>query len=241
MFRAKFQSVRERKVARQILQEVLKRPEALRSSDRLIGVDGGVLGCLEWKLRPDLAVGDWDSVPQVARRRILSSIPHFSLSPHKDRSDFHFALRLALQWNPEEIIALGFTGGRPDHHLATLLDLAELTDEVKADFQFLRLKRLVARGVEGDYYFLSGQIPVWKGFLKKGKTVSLFSMSGVTRGVVLRGFQYSFGDSKNSPHSKNNDWLHPSSHGLSNLVSRAAQEIRIGEGKLLIVVPRVFT
>lgn len=228
-----FQNAREQKILKRILRDLkVKNPGMVKNgnpalaADRLIGVDSGTLAWLKLGYQPDLAVGDWDSVTTRERRRVLTSLSHLVLSPDKDRSDFYHALQAALQWIPEEVIALGFTGGRSDHHLAALFDMAKVAHDAGKINGGLALKAFRSIGPEAEYHFLAGSVRTWTGRLKKGKTVSIFSLTKLTQGVSLEGFKYSLRETD----------LAPSSYGLSNLTVATRQTVRIRKGQLLIVV-----
>lgn len=228
-----FKSAQERRTLKQVLQKLkMKNPGMVKkgspalAADRLIGVDSGTLVALELGYQPDLAVGDWDSVSTRERRRLLMSLSHLVLSPDKDRSDFYYALQAALQWVPEEIIALGFTGGRSDHHLAALFDMAAIAEESGKTDGGIALKAFRSMGPEAEYHFLAGGVRRWVGKLKKGQTVSIFSLAPQTQGVSIEGFRYPLHEAL----------MTPSSYGLSNVTQAAKQQVRIRKGQLLIVV-----
>lgn len=228
-----FQSAQERSLLKEIFKKLkIKNPGMVKkgnpalAADRLIGVDSGTLVALKLGFQPDLAVGDWDSVSTRDRRRLLTSLSHLVLSPDKDRSDFYHGLQAALQWVPEEIIALGFTGGRSDHHLAALFDMAAIAEESGMMEGGIALKAFRSIGPEAEYHLLAGRMRRWVGNLKKGRTVSIFSLAAETQGVSLEGFRYSLREAE----------MTPSSYGLSNVTQATKQEVRIRKGQLLIVV-----
>src|SRR5262249_29262497 len=89
----------------------------LTSGDLRIGVDGGTDVWLKAGLSPHLAVGDWDS---LRSRNVLNTIPRLTYSPEKDESDLFLAARAAIDLGARSIVCAGVTGGRLDHHLASL-------------------------------------------------------------------------------------------------------------------------
>lgn len=193
-------------------------------SDLLIGVDGGVDHLFRAGIEPRLAIGDWDSLSPRSRARALAG-KHLTLSRDKDRSDLYYAAALAAEAGATEIICLGVTGGRPDHHLAALFDLADVADKAPG----LRSVRVMGRDAEYVFIGASGGfrgVP-YRRALPRGALVSIFSPLGKSRGVTLRGFEYALRDAI----------LEPSSRGLSNRVTRGSCEIRLREGTLLLVIP----
>jgi thiamine pyrophosphokinase len=192
----------------------------IQDSDLKIGVDGGSAIWLKHGYLPNFCVGDWDSLKNP--KKILDLCIHITLPTDKDRSDLFFAVLAALEAGATEILCVGVTGGRPDHHFAMLSDLSIFSLGKYGD-----LNSIEARGPEAAYFFLSKKIPAWKAKLKLGQLVSLFSMSEVSSGISLIGFEYPLKNAK----------LAPSSRGLSNCVKRKSCEIRIRQGRMLVVVP----
>jgi thiamine pyrophosphokinase len=198
-----------------LLKEVKIRP-----SDLFIGIDGGTSLWFEIGKVPHFAVGDWDS---LKKKELLSRIPHVTLSVDKDRSDLFFAVIAAIEAGAQEIVCLGVTGGRPDHHFASLADLTEFSTGKRG-----LLKSIQAKGVEGDYFFISEKIPSWSAQYPVDTTVSIFAVGQPALGVTLSGFRYLLKQAK----------LEPSSRGLSNQVAGRKCEVRLRKGQLLVIMPR---
>jgi thiamine pyrophosphokinase len=203
-------------------QECLRRFKADPATDLFIGVDGGTRSWLKAGLKPHMAIGDWDSFKGADARKALKSIHHVTLPVDKDRSDLFFAASLASNAEATQLICLGVTGGRPDQHLASVLDLASLASGEAGEFS-----RVTAYSPEGEYHFLSRLIPRWKEAYPSPRTVSVFALPGAARGLTLKGFKYPL---------KNGE-LAPSSRGLSNRVWAANCEVSIRDGGLLVMVP----
>jgi thiamine pyrophosphokinase len=163
--------------------------------------------------------GYWDSWPRPGRA--LRELPHLTLPHEKDRSDLHYALLLAYEAGAREVVCLGVTGGRADHHLASLGELALFAEEMPG------IRSVCAAGPEGDYFFLSRRIPRWQARLAKGRLVSAFSWNGPATGVTLQGFHYELRSAR----------LESGSHGLSNEVVRPRVSISLRGGRLIVVVP----
>lgn len=204
----------------------LLRAFKISSGDLLVGVDGGTLTWLECGYLPTFAVGDWDSLK--GSRQILENIPHLSLSTAKDRSDLHYAGRTVLAMGVTELICFGVTGGRADHHLASLFDLSEFSTGI-----YGKLTQVRALDGESQFFFLAAGFPTsarlarWSGEFKKGTLVSVFSMEGQATGVTLKGFSYPLKNSK----------ISASSRGLSNTVRIRKCEVRLRKGRLLVIMP----
>jgi thiamine pyrophosphokinase len=198
------------------LRRELQRLGAKPGRDLVIGIDGGVDACLRAGRRPSFAVGDWDS---LKARRALAGIPHVTLDREKDRSDLFFAIEAARFAGARGIVALGVTGGRPDHHLAALLDCARAARSHDGAIEL--------RGPEGSYRFLSSRQGIWRASLLAASRLSLFAPLGPASGLELRGFAY----------SGRLERLEPSSHGLSNRVLRGPVEISCARGVVVAIIP----
>src|SRR5665647_1792567 len=96
--------------------------EDTRPEDVYVGADRGALFLVQQGFKPDIAMGDFDSVNEDE----LISIRHnskllVSCDPvMKDLSDTEMAFSWALDQNPEEIIMYGALGTRFDHSLANI-------------------------------------------------------------------------------------------------------------------------
>lgn len=204
---------------------LLRTLQSLRISrrDLLIGVDHGADLWFQLGLSPGLAVGDWDSLQdpvRVLRASRQGQLKRVSLPAEKDRSDLSHALEEAVKAGAKELVCLGVTGGRPDHHLAALLELSGL-----ARLQGLEKLRLL--GPEAEYHFLSSKMPRWRQRLGVGTGFSVFALSGKATGVSIRGAKYPLESAV----------LKPSSRGLSNVSCQSFTEVRVKSGSLLVIVP----
>lgn len=196
----------------------------IQASDLKIGVDGGSAIWFQRGIAPDFCIGDWDSLKNS--KKILDRCRHITLPRDKDRSDLFFGIVAAIEAGAKEILCIGVTGGRVDHHFAMLSDLSIFSSGIYGD-----LNSVAAQGADGTYVFLSGKIPKWSGSLTLGQTISLFSMSDVSTGVSLSGFQYSLRNTK----------LTPSSRGLSNCAVQENCRIRMRSGRMLLILPTAST
>jgi thiamine pyrophosphokinase len=95
-----------------------------------IAADAGAETAERLGLRPDLAVGDFDSIDPAALARLEAAGVPIELSPAaKDESDAELAVRAALARGADALTIVGGFGGRPDHFIANigLLGLPELS------------------------------------------------------------------------------------------------------------------
>jgi thiamine pyrophosphokinase len=104
-------------------------PTVIASAARpwVIAADGGAARCLAAGVRPDLVVGDLDSLPDEARARLRElGVEVRAASPDKDESDMELCLLVTLEQAVPRVTILGALGlVRPEHSFANLLLLAD--------------------------------------------------------------------------------------------------------------------
>ena len=88
------------------------------SSEKLyiIGIDGGMKTLKEAVIKPDIGVGDFDSVNVLD----YSDTPIEKLCPEKDDTDTEHALLMAIDMHPSEIVLMGATGSRLDQTISSI-------------------------------------------------------------------------------------------------------------------------
>jgi len=192
----------------------------LRPDDTILCADGGTRHALALGLRPDLIVGDMDSLEKSEWHKLESAGIPIELFPHdKDETDLELALNRALQLGPDSVVIAGALGLRLDH---TLANLGLLSDP--------RLAALDARfddGVE-EALFCRTQVQV-EGV--RGDIVSLIPWRGPALHVQTEGLQWPL----------RGETLYPDkTRGISNLMLGPSVRIGLGSGLLLVVHRRQF-
>ena len=87
------------------------------AADFVIAADSGLTAALAAGIFPDLAVGDFDSLPD---RRALAAMPSGTVLEYpadKDDTDTELAIRIAAERGADWIVIAGGGGGRLDHLL----------------------------------------------------------------------------------------------------------------------------
>ena len=87
----------------------------IKKTDLLIGVDGGT----KHILKPDLIIGDLDSIKAIPK-----NIPVLKLTD-QDKTDTQKALEYLVKRGCKEIILTGLLGRRLDHLIANLMSLSK--------------------------------------------------------------------------------------------------------------------
>ncbi len=89
--------------------------------ERVIAVDSGLIYVQEAGVVPDVILGDFDSLGYVPEGALV----HPAI---KDKSDLELALDYALEQGATDIVVYGCLGGRMDHTLAALQNLASVAE-----------------------------------------------------------------------------------------------------------------
>lgn len=104
-----------------VKKSVLRR--AIGQAPAVVAADGAAQVALDHGIMPDAVIGDFDSIPEVAR----ASIPQMRLHriTEQDSTDFEKCLR---NIQAPLVIGVGFGGGRVDHQLAAFHGLMRHPD-----------------------------------------------------------------------------------------------------------------
>lgn len=193
--------------------------EHIKAGDLLIGADSGARFLISQGLRPDIAIGDFDSVSAEELAIIRSSSGQtIACDPiDKDYTDTEMAVRLSLDMQPSELVLLGALGTRFDHSLANVHLLA------------LAAKQNVRATIidEHNKITLATEQIIIK---KQGyPNVSLLPLTMQVKGITLTGFQYPLTDAALTIGQ---------SLGISNVLIAPTGTIQLSEGLLLIIQSR---
>ena len=188
--------------------------QVIADAGQLIGVDGGSrhLGLLG--VRPHLAVGDMDSIPESLLQEYRQSGVELHLHPpKKDATDLELALELALARGASRISILGATGGRLDHTLGNLFLLSRCLPTgipacIMDQEQCINLtdQSLTLRGAVGD-------------------TLSLLPATPDACGVSLSGLEYPL---HNATLTFGTSW------GMCNVFMRPEVTVSLESGRLFV-------
>ena len=188
----------------------------IEEADIVVAADGGARALLEDGLRPDLIVGDMDSLPHdLLARWQAAGGEVVAVPPAKDETDLELALHQAMDRGARSIAILGALGGRVDHATANLLllasdslqgvDVAILDAETWVTALHGRETTLI-QGVEGDL-------------------VTLLPVTERAEGIVTAGLLYPL----------NGETLPLGlPRGVSNVLLGREAGVRLGHGVLLV-------
>lgn len=193
----------------------------IRPGDLLIGADSGALRLIELGFKPDLAIGDFDSVTpdELELIRRTSRRTEIVDPMDKDYTDTELAFNRALELGPEEIVIAGALGTRFDHSLANVHLLASARRRgVRAVAADGRNEIRLAAG--GDRLTLRRT---------DRPTVSLLPLTPVVTGITLEGFRYPLKDARLEIGQ---------SLGISNVLEADEGVVTVAEGLLLVMFSR---
>lgn len=189
----------------------------------IIAVDSGAKSCIDINIRPDVALGDFDSIDT----KYLSYLPKWEkfgtkiikLNPIKDDTDTEFALNYAIKNTTGDIFLFGATGSRLDHTISN------------ANLLFLGLKpnrRIELIDKNNKIYLKNSSFEIEKN-KQYGDFISLFPFNGIVEGLTLKGFFYTLNNHRL-------DGL--SSLCVSNEITEEVAYITFDSGTLLVIESR---
>ncbi|MBS4207666.1 thiamine diphosphokinase [Bacillus sp. FJAT-50079] len=165
-------------------------PDVFQGNDQdilWIGVDRGVIYLLDAGIRPDFAVGDFDSISAEEWEKVRSHIQAVNrFKPEKDETDMELAIEWALKHNPDSIKIFGGTGGRSDHFFANAFMLAPYQlKQQTVTFELIDIQNTISIFYPGEYDI---EIDNTK------KYISFLPLSSEIFGLSLKGFKYPLKD-----------------------------------------------
>jgi thiamine pyrophosphokinase len=190
----------------------------LMPDDWIIAADGGTGHALACGRRPDLVIGDLDSLPEGARAELEKEGTRFIQHPAaKDETDLELALLHVATNGVNEVLVLSALGGRLDQTLANIQLLA------RPELRLLRVR--IVNGDESacliqDEATIEGSA---------GDRVSLIPMGGDAQGVQTRGLAWEL---------RGETLRFGEGRGVSNVMTAREAHVQVASGQLLCVHSR---
>jgi thiamine pyrophosphokinase len=189
-----------------------------KSSELLIGADGGAFYFHKAGITPHVLIGDFDSIDPV----LLESYRNLGVEivkypREKDFTDMELALDYAVKRKANRIFIMGATGSRMDHTMSNIQLLHKLADS--------GVEGVVAD--ENNYiYLVTKSIEICK---MDGYKLSLIPASETVEGITTTGLAYPLKDAA----------LHMGTGlGISNEFVNDKASVSIKSGKLFVIVSR---
>jgi len=189
----------------------------IRPGDRIICADAGAHHAMAMGLKPDVVVGDLDSLSPDLRAHLEESGVRFVVYPaRKDQSDLELALRLAVDEGATHIDLMATMGGRLDQSLANLLLLTRPAWK-NVNIRVIEGEELAWVVRDDQHCEIDGQ---------PGDTLSLVPLTPLVVGVFLEGVEWPL----------DNATLHlGSTLTISNVLSAPLASLHVSEGMVLVV------
>jgi len=190
----------------------------LDGADLLIAADSGAQWLEGPGIRPDLLIGDLDSIDPGLMDRLSSDGVTIERHPvDKDASDVELAVARAISDGADEVVIVGaLGGGRLDHELANLLLLA--------DGRWRGHRLQIVRGGTTAQAVHGGETLVLSAAV--GDLVTLLAIGGDAWGVRTDGLRFPLEEEALGLGR---------SRGLSNQVEHAPASVSLERGTLLVV------
>ena len=194
-------------------------PEQVRQhagkADLVVCADGGCRHAQALGLRPQVVVGDLDSLAPEAQATLEAEGVDFVVHPRaKDETDLELGLLYAVERGATEITVLGAWGGRIDHTLGNVFLLAHP-----------RLAGIDVRIVSATQrVVLVHQEASFRG--SAGDLLSLLPLGGDVQGITTTGLAYPLRDEA---------LVFGPARGISNVFTGGTATVRLRSGLLLAV------
>ncbi|MBV1756772.1 MAG: thiamine diphosphokinase [Dethiosulfatibacter sp.] len=185
--------------------------DQIDSDTFVICVDKGAETALDYGIRIDLVLGDFDSISTKAYQSIEDKAIQFPTE--KDFTDTELAVVEAIRRNMNQVIIANAIGNRVDHVLSTFFLLYKFKENdiriIGNDFEAFLIQK--------DYKITN----------KKGMTLSLIPMSETLENVFLEGLKYPLINTN----VKIGDSL-----CISNIITDQNASIRFKKGSALVII-----
>ncbi len=187
--------------------------------DVVIAADGGAARLDRAGRRPDLVVGDLDSLAPEKKQDLERQGVAFEIHPdEKEKTDAELALDAAVKRGADEIQVVGaFGGARLDHMAGNLMLLAH--EDFAAIDVALVTETVMFRSLLGPGILELDGAP--------GDWVTLEPLSEIARGVTTDGLRYPL---------HREDLARGSTRGVSNELTDRRGSVELAAGLLLVAV-----
>lgn len=184
-----------------------------RAEDLVIAADAGYRALREAGIRPNLVVGDFDSLGAAPAEKHVVVLPKI-----KDITDTWAAIQLGMERGYRNFALYGCTGGRFEHTLANVQTVAHVTEQGMTCRLYDRTQVITALH-NGAMEFGAA----YSGFL------SVFSHTDRCTGVYLKGLKYEL---------DNAELTSSFPLGVSNEFLGIPSSVTIGAGTAILVFDR---
>ena len=181
-----------------------------QENDLIIAADGGYSTLKKLNIKPDLVVGDFDSLGEAPKDETVIKHPQ-----KKDDTDTLLAVKIGLEKGYKTFVIYGAVGGRLDHTVATI-QTATFVAENGAIAYIYDGNRTVTAIKNSSINFKANATDY----------ISIFALSGVAKGVKIKGLLYTLDNAEITPDFP---------IGVSNEFISKESEISVKDGILTII------
>jgi thiamine pyrophosphokinase len=201
------------------LSDVETAKHYVKSTDYIICADGGTRHALKLRLKPDIILGDFDSLAPELRESLKGKeIEWIAYSQEKDETDSELALQHAIEKGYTTILLFGVFGSRIDHMLTNIFAL-----------EYLFKNNIDTTIIEGtkEIRVIDKSITLHG---KVGDLLSLIPLKQTVKKVKTENLKYPL---------NHEDLFFGYSRGISNVFTQSTAAVSIERGMLLIIHERV--
>lgn len=186
--------------------------------DYIICTDSGYEIAKELELTPNLVVGDFDSSTGFSANSIPDDIEMIPVPVEKDFTDMEMALDLAVKLSPDHVNIIGGLGGRLDHTVANMQNIAHFSSDS------------LIINIFDSKNFMTAQHPGTRSYSSVfGHHFSAFALTEKVTGLTYSGAYYPL----------NNDTLYNTLPlGVSNSFIENEITVTIDTGILIVIISK---
>ena len=189
-----------------------------RDFDFIIGVDRGAEVLLDAGVKPDIAIGDFDSVTDLSYIE-GSGIRILKFPVEKDKSDTELAIEFALGKGFDVFVMTSMLGRRTDHLLFNISLLVNL---------YRKGKDCTIIEEHEEIHLLESERKTFH--VRSGDIVSLFPIDKIIYGVLTEGLKYEL---------QGKNLVSSSTLSLSNVALKNDVSISVKKGIVLVLFEHV--
>ncbi len=181
-----------------------------QENDLIIAADGGYSTLKKLNIKPDLVVGDFDSLGEAPKDEIVIKHPQ-----KKDDTDTLLAVKIGLEKGYKTFVIYGAVGGRLDHTVATIQTATFVAEN--GGIAYIYDGNHTVTAIKNSSINIKANA---KGY------ISIFALSGVAKCVTIKGLLYELNDAEITPDFP---------IGVSNEFISKESEISVKDGVLTII------
>lgn len=182
----------------------------IKKPGMVIAADGGYEKVKELGIKPDIVIGDFDSLGYIPENETVIKYPK-----EKDDTDMMLAFKEGIKNGCDTFVIYGGLGGRIDHTVANIQFLGYMT------------KNKVRGYLVGDGYCITAiyDDTIYFDDTHTG-TISVFCFGDIAEGVTIKGLKYELKDALIS---------HTIPFAVSNEFIGKRSRISVDDGELLVM------